>query len=151
MKTSKAGRDLIERFEGLRLQAYQDAAGIWTIGYGHTGLSGGPSRVKEGDVCTSAQADEWLEVDIGQAERAINAVVKIPLSQNQFDALVAFVFNIGWAAFEGSTLLRLLNSGNPGLASAQFLKWDYVDGHQNEGLLRRRLAERALFDGQSPV
>ena len=139
MKTSQQGIALIEQFEGLRLAAYQDGAGIWSIGVGHT------DRVKEGDTCTSAQADEWLQQDIEQAERAVNTLVKIPLNQNQFDALVSFTYNLGWASLEESTLLRLLNAGATQLAAAEFPKWDDVAGKVSEGLLKRRMAERALF------
>jgi lysozyme len=145
MKTSPKGIALIEQFEGLRLSAYQDGAGIWTIGYGHTGLSGGPSRVKQGDVCTSAQADEWLEYDMNQSVRAVNTLVKAPINQNQFDALVSFTYNLGWASLEGSTLLRLVNARNPEQAAAEFPKWNHVAGEVSEGLTRRRLAEQALF------
>ena len=139
MKTSQKGIALIEQFEGLRLAAYQDGAGIWSIGVGHT------DRVKEGDTCTSAQADEWLQQDIEQAERAVNTLVKIPLNQNQFDALVSFTYNLGWASLEESTLLRLLNAGATQLAAAEVPKWDDVAGKVSEGLLERRMAERALF------
>lgn len=139
MKTSARGIALIEQFEGLRLQSYQDGAGVQTIGYGHT------DKVKEGDTCTSAQADEWLESDVAQAERAVNALVKVPLNQNQFDALVSFTYNLGWAALEGSTLLRLLNAGATQIAAAEFSKWDHVAGVVSAGLLRRRQAEQALF------
>lgn len=139
MKTSPTGIALIERFEGLRLEAYQDRAGLWTCGYGHT------SGVKSGDTCTSAQADEWLESDVADAERAVNVLVKVPLNQNQFDALVSFTYNLGWSALEGSTLLRILNAGATSLAAREFLKWDHVAGVVSEGLLRRRTAEQELF------
>lgn len=145
MKTSEQGIAIIERFEGLRLEAYEDGAGVWTIGYGHTGLAGGMTRVKKGDVCTSAQADEWLEEDVALAERAINVLVKVPLNQNQYDALVSFTYNLGWAALESSTLLRLLNAGATRIAAAEFVKWDYVAGKPSPGVLKRRQAEQALF------
>lgn len=145
MKTSPKGIALIEQFEGLRLAAYQDGAGIWTIGYGHTGLNGPAACVRQGDVCTSAQADEWMDSDVGEAERAVNTLVKIPLNQNQFDALVSFTYNLGWASLEGSTLLRLLNAGATQIAAAEFPKWDHVAGKVSEGLLERRMEERALF------
>lgn len=145
MKTSPKGIALIEQFEGLRMAAYQDGAGVWTLGYGHTGRSGPGDCVKEGDTCTSAEADAWLDVDVAEAERAVNVLVRVPLSQNQFDALVSFTCNLGWASLEGSTLLRLLNAGATQIAAAEFPKWDHVAGKVSEGLLERRMEERALF------
>lgn len=147
MQTSPKGIALIEGFEALRLVAYQDDAGIWTIGYGHTGMSGGLTRVKAGDTCTSAQADEWMTEDVASAERAVNTLVRVPLLQNQFDALVSFTFNLGWAALESSTLLRLLNAGAIQIASAEFPKWNHVKGVVSKGLTARRLAEQEMFIG----
>ena len=141
MFISACGIALIEKFEGLRLKAYQDGAGIWTIGYGHT------SGVKEGDTCTSAQADDWLDSDIAEAEHAVNGMVHVVMTQDQFNALVSFVYNLGPNALQGSTLLRLLNAGASALAAAEFLKWDHVAGIVSAGLLKRREAEQALFLG----
>lgn len=139
MTVSSKGSALIEQFEGLRLAAYQDGGGIWTLGYGHT------NQVKAGDTCTSAQADEWLDSDIASAERAVNAMAHVALTQGQFDALVSFAYNLGPNALQESTLLRLMNSGNPALAASEFPKWDHVAGQVSEGLSRRRMAEQALF------
>lgn len=141
MNISAKGIALIEQFEGLRMHAYQDGAGIWTIGYGHT------SGVKPGDVCTSAQADEWLDSDIAQAERAVNTMARVPMTQGQFDALVSFTYNLGGNALQGSTLLRLLNAGATQIAASEFPKWDHVAGAVSAGLLKRRVAEQALFLG----
>ncbi len=139
MTLSSAGVAFIEQFEKLELTAYADLGGVPTIGYGHC------RGVKLSDTCTAAQADAWLEQDCAEAEAAVNRCVRIPLTQNQFDALTSFTFNCGVAAFGGSTMLRLLNSGNPRLASAEFPKWDHVAGVVTPGLLRRRLAEQSLF------
>ncbi len=145
MKTSPKGIALIEQFEGLRLAAYQDGAGIWTLGYGHTGRSGPGACVKQGDVCTSAMADEWLESDVSEAERAVNTLAHVAMNQNQFDALVSFTYNLGWASLESSTLLRLLNSGATRIAADEFPKWNHVAGAVSKGLTARRAAEQALF------
>lgn len=143
MKTSPQGLTLIRQFEGIRLAAYQDSAGVWTIGVGHT-LTGF-TRVKEGDTCTEEQAADWLVGDVEQAESCINSLVKVPLSQNQYDALVSFIFNLGCRAFSTSTLLRNLNGGSYTLAADQFPRWDNVAGKASAGLLKRRIAEQDLF------
>lgn len=130
---------LTQQFEGLRLEAYQDTGGVWTIGYGHT------KGVKKGDKCTEAQALAWLMEDMREAEQTVNELVKIPVTQNQFDALVDFVFNLGRKAFRDSTLLRLLNTGDYKSAYNQFARWKYDNGRVIEGLVRRRKAEADLF------
>lgn len=139
MKTSADGLALIEQFEGLRLEAYQDGAGVWTIGYGHT------LNVAAGDTCTEEQAGAWLADDVAEAEERVNSLIHVPLSQNQFDALVSFTFNLGGQALAQSTLLRDLNGGSYTLAASQFPRWDNVSGKPSPGLLRRREAERELF------
>lgn len=139
MTTSPTGRQMIEGFEGLETKAYQDQRGIWTLGYGHI------AGVKQGDTCTKEQADEWLEEDLASAEKAVNAMVKALLNQNQFDALVSFTYNVGSGSLEHSTLLSLLNQGAIDGAANQFLAWDHINGVVSDGLLRRRTAERALF------
>lgn len=139
MKISAAGLALIEQFEGLRLASYQDGAGIWTIGYGHT------VDVFEGDTCTAEQAAEWLIEDVAEAEDSVNSLVKVSLSQNQFDALVSWAYNLGGQALASSTLLRDLNGGSYALAAAQFPRWDNIAGKPSPGLLRRRVAEQELF------
>lgn len=134
------GVALIKQFEGCRLTAYQDQRGIWTIGYGHTG-----PEVVQGLTCTQTQADSWLLADTHAASMAVLKDVDIILTQNQFDALVSFTFNVGIGNFAGSTLLKQLNAGHTALAADQFLVWDHVNGVPNAGLLRRRQAEQALF------
>ena len=139
MATSPAGRALIESFEGLRTESYQDTGGIWTLGYGHV------QGACEGNTCTPEQADAWLAEDLAMTEAGVNAAVAEPINQNQFDSLISLAFNIGLGAFRSSTLLKLLNSGNPALAAQQFVRWDQVNGKPSDGILRRRQAEAALF------
>lgn len=144
MTTSKNGRLLIESLEGLELVAYPDQRGIWTIGFGHVD----PAVVKKGLTCTEAEADAWLALDLHTAESAVNRLVKAPLTQNQFDALVSLTFNIGQGNFLESTVLKKLNLTIPtdyaGAADA-ILMWNRTAGEVNPGLMRRREAEKALF------
>lgn len=137
----KIGLALTEQFESCRLQAYQDLKGIWTIGWGHTGPEVGP-----GLTWTQDQADSQLAIDFTLAQACVNANLLIPISQEENDALVDLVFNIGRNAFRNSTLLKLLNAGNIENAAAQFDDWDHAEGKVVAGLLRRRQAETALFD-----
>jgi lysozyme len=139
MRYSQVGIRLTEGFEGLRLQAYQDSKGVWTIGYGHT------RGVYPGMVIGVAQAESFLLADITWAEAEVNRVVKAPLTQHEFDALVDFVFNCGSGNFEHSTLLQLLNHGDHVKAAAEFQKWDKCGGVALPGLLRRRRAEAEEF------
>jgi len=134
-----AGLETIKHFEDLALKAYICPAGIPTIGWGHT------KGVEMGDTCTYEQAEQWLREDCAEAERAVNAGVRVPITQNQFDALVSFTFNVGAGAFRRSTLLRLLNNGDYAGASAQFKRWTKSGGVVLKGLTRRRECERKLF------
>lgn len=144
MSLSQNGVDLIKGFEGLRLNAYQDSVGVWTIGYGHT------AGVRPGDHITQAQAEAYLRQDTGWAQQAVRDNVKVPLTQGQFDALMSFTFNLGAGALKGSTLLRDLNAGNYAAAQGEFGKWVHAGGQRLEGLVRRRAAEAALFGGHAP-
>jgi lysozyme len=139
MKYSAQGLALTEKFEGVRLTAYQDQVGVWTIGYGHT------RGVKPGDTCTEEQAQAWLREDIALCEQDVNTHVKVPLTQGEFDALVDFSFNLGCASLNGSTLLRLLNATDYHGAAAEFEKWDHAGGKVVAQLLQRREAEEQLF------
>jgi len=136
---SPTGIDLIKGFEGLRLKAYQDAGGIWTIGYGHT------LGVWADQSVTETQAEQLLLNDVQGAVICVDRKVGPEITQNQFDALVSFVFNVGCAAFCGSTLLRLINAGEDTLAAQEFVKWDHAGTQVLAGLLKRREAERDLF------
>jgi len=140
---SKDGLTLTEQFEGCRLVAYQDQVGVWTIGYGHTG-----SGVASGLTITQDQAIDLLTSDVAASAAYVNAAVTVELQQNEFDALVDFVFNLGRGAFAGSTLLKNLNAGQFDAAAAQFDLWDHAGGQVVAGLLRRRQAEQAMFQGQ---
>jgi lysozyme len=146
MNTSEAGLKLIRQFEGLRLKAYRCPAGIWTIGYGHT-TAAGPPEVREGMKITAAEADAILKRDLERFEAAVSAMVKVPLSQAQFDALVSFAFNCGTAALRRSTLLRRVNAGAFEAVPAELMKWTKADGRELPGLVRRRRAEAALWRG----
>lgn len=139
MKTSKNGINLIKTYEGCRLTAYKCPAGVWTIGYGHTG------NVKQGDKITQLQAETLLAVDLQRFEYSVNRSVKKSITQNEFDALVSFTFNVGIGNFEKSTLLKLINMGQFELASKQFERWIYAGGKPLTGLKKRRLAEKTLF------
>lgn len=138
---SKEGLALTEQFEGLRLTAYKDVAGLWTIGYGHTGTD-----VKPGMTITKEQAEALLAQDIKTAADAVNRLVTYAgMTQGQFDALVDFTFNVGVHNFEGSKLLVLINEGHLTEAANQFERWNTAGGQVVAGLLRRRMAEQRLF------
>ena len=141
--TSDKGIRAIEGYEGVRLSAYLDSVNVPTIGVGHT------LGVKMGDVITKEQAEEFLRADLEDAEYAVNKYVLMPLNQNQFDALVSFVFNLGAGAFKGSTLLKRLNAGLYKEAADEFLKWNKAGGKVLQGLVNRRVAERAMFLDES--
>ena len=138
---SAQGLALIKRHEGLRLSVYMDAAGKPTIGYGHL--------IKPGETfppaITEAEAERILLRDTQIAQNAVRNNVKVPINQNQFDALVSLVFNIGAGAFEKSTLLRLLNQGFYNAAAEQFLAWKRAGSHPDI-LLPRRRKEKELFE-----
>lgn len=142
MKINKNGFELIKEFEGLRLSSYLCSAGVPTIGYGHT------KDVEMGMEISEAEAEEYFRQDLAEFEETVNSeIVKVPLNEDQFSALVSFAFNAGKYAFEDSTLLKLLNNEDYQGAADQLLLW--VAG-EDEGLLgrvRRRKAERALFLG----
>ena len=137
---SKAGVELIKRFEGLRLAAYLDAVGVPTIGYGHT------RGVQLGQKISEAAAEALLKEDLARFETAVNALATVAITQNEFDALVSFAFNAGADALRNSTLLRLLNAGAPRHDVAnQLLRWNKAGGRALAGLTARRGAERDLF------
>ncbi len=139
MQISEDGLALIRKFEGCELTAYKDAVGIWTIGYGHI------NGVSDGDTCTESEADDWLKEDTRRAQTCVNQSVSAELTQNEFDALVSFVFNLGCGALRGSTLLKLVNDGRMDEAASQFLRWNHAGGRELAGLTARRHAESELF------
>jgi len=146
MKISPTGIKLIKSYEGLRLNSYICPAGVWTIGYGHTGGVEPNTKIDE------KTADAYLKQDLVKFEKAVLTYVTIDLNQNQFDALVSFCFNVGPQAFKGSTLVKRLNNGeNPNSVAAEELpKWNKGDGKVLEGLNRRRSAELELFCSEPP-
>ena len=129
---SAQGIDLVKKFEGLRLEAYQCSAGVWTIGYGTT------ANIRQGMKITRTQAEEYLVRDLLAFEQSINARVKVPLTQNQFDALICFVYNVGVGAFGKSSLLKLLNAGNYEAVPSQLMRWTKAGGKELIGLVKRR-------------
>ena len=143
MKTSQKGVSFIREFEGLETDAYQDVVGIWTIGVGHTG-----PEVKKGMTITESAALDILGKDLDKFEKGVAKLVKVPLSQDQFDALVSFSFNVGLGNFQSSTLLKLLNQGNYEAVPTQLLRWNKAGGKEVAGLTRRRAAEGQLWKGQ---
>jgi len=139
LQISEGAVELVKEFEGLGPIAYLDAVGVLTIGYGHT------MGVYEGQTVTKAQAEQYLRDDLREAQRDVQALVKVPVSQQMFDALCSFDFNLGANNLGKSTLLKYLNQGMYSAAADQFLRWDHAGGRVLKGLSRRRAAERALF------
>lgn len=137
---SDKGLKLTKFFEGLRLTAYQDCVGVWTIGYGHTGPD-----VHVNLTITEEEAEQLLVADAAKAAAAVSQLVTVGLNQNQFDALVDFVFNLGPGSLAKSTLLRELNAGNNSAAANQFPLWVHAGNSVVEGLVARRKAEQELF------
>jgi lysozyme len=137
---SGSGLKLTEQFEACRLIGYADVKGVPTGGYGHTG-----PEVYVGMQITQLQAEQWLLQDVQHAVNAVNALVTVPLTQGEFDALCDFTFNCGAGALASSTLLRLLNNGDYQGAAEQFERWDLAGGQVVAGLLRRRQAEVQEF------
>lgn len=139
MKISEKGIKVLKNFEGCKLTAYQDSVKVWTIGYGHT------ATAKPGMVISQAEAERLLLVDLANFEQGVMNMVKVPLKQTQFDALVVFSYNVGLGNLRSSTLLKKLNAGNYEGAANEFPKWNKAGGKVLNGLVRRRDAERTLF------
>lgn len=155
MKISQNGLEELEISEGLELKQYKDTGGKWTIGIGHLIT---PKETKSGKIIidgvpvdylkgiTKDQAYKICDQDVDIAEKAVNSFVKVKLNQNQFDALVSFVFNVGVEAFRKSTLLKVLNKGDFKGVRAQLKRWVYDDGRVIPGLANRREREADLFE-----
>jgi lysozyme len=137
------GIAMIKRFEGFSAKAYLDTGKVLTIGYGHTSDSN--YVVKPGAVITEAKAEALLKLDLREAEDTVERLVKVPLNDNQFAALVSFVFNVGEGQFKGSTLLRKLNKGDYASVPSELSKWVYDNGKRLNGLVNRRNAEGGLW------
>ena len=142
-KTGNEGISLIKAFEGCKLKAYQCSANVWTIGYGHT------RGITEGNTCTQQEADEMLVDDVKEFEGYVNDIVNIELTQSQFDALVAWTFNLGPTNLRNSTLLKRLNDGDLADVPNQMRRWNKAGGKVLAGLTRRREAEALLFQGEN--
>lgn len=141
MKPSQACIEFIKEWEKLRLVAYQDGGGVWTIGWGHT------EYVEPGDTCTEQEADEFLRQDVQEAAGAIDDYVDVELTQPQYDALVSWAFNVGRNAVKNSTMVRMLNQGRSAKDVApQFDRWNKDNGKVVAGLTRRRASEREMFE-----
>jgi len=141
--TSEEGISLIKKFEGCELEAYQCSANVWTIGYGHT------RGVNEGDSCTQQEADNMLVDDLQEFEGYVNEIVNAELTQNQFDALVAWTYNLGPTNLKDSTLLKRLNENDFADVPHQIRRWNKAGGKVLDGLVRRREAEALLFQGEA--
>lgn len=141
MRTSQRGIDLIKEFEGFSERVYLCPGGVYTIGYGHT------RGVQIGDTCTREKAEDYLKDDLREAEEVVLALVSVPLTQNQFDALVSLVYNIGSGNFYDSTIRRVinLNIGNIEEYRRAWMMWVKSRGKVLKGLVRRREAEFKLF------
>lgn len=136
---NQAGIDLIKSFEQCRLTSYEDGAGIWTLGWGHT------RGITANMTCTQAQADQWFLEDIQETQKILSGLVPSTITANQFSACVSLAYNIGTGHFASSTLLKKLRGHDIAGAADQFLVWDKVAGAHSPGLQRRRQAERQLF------
>jgi lysozyme len=149
---TKEGVDLVKSFESCRLVAYRGIDDKWTIGWGRS------RNVKEGDVCSQEQADQWLEEDLADFERMILLCISPQITDNQLSALVSFTYNVGLGYKGIKDGFKVLKSGEPSsllkylrllrweMAAAEFPKWDKCGGIVVDGLLRRRMAEKALFE-----
>ncbi|MDY0424939.1 lysozyme [Enterobacter rongchengensis] len=144
MQTSDKGIAMIKQFEGCKLTAYQDSVGVWTIGYGWTKpVDGKPIRA--GMTIKQETAERLLKTGLVSYESDVSRLVKVGLTQGQFDALVSFTYNLGARSLATSNLLRKLNAGDYAGAADEFLRWNKAGGKVLNGLTRRREAERALF------
>ncbi|HGG8841610.1 MULTISPECIES: lysozyme [Enterobacter] len=144
MQTSDKGIALIKEFEGCKLTAYQDSVGVWTIGYGWTQpVDGKPIRA--GMTIKQETAERLLKTGLVSYESDVSRLVKVGMTQGQFDALVSFTYNLGARSLSTSTLLRKLNAGDYTGAAAEFMSWNKAGGKALKGLTRRREAERTLF------
>lgn len=146
-KINQETLDHIKKSEGLRLKAYPDPATggePWTIGYGHTSMAG-PPAVKRGMVITNQEAEAILRADVEKFAAKVAAVITVPVTENQFGAVVSFAFNVGIGNLRASTLLKKLNAKDYAGAANEFLKWTKAAGKVLPGLVTRRQEERALF------
>ena len=142
MHISQEGIDLVKKFEGCKLEAYQCAAGVWTIGYGST------HGVQKGHVWTQERAEVMLVNELEEYGKYVEELVTLPINQCQFDALTSWTFNLGPSNLQSSTMLKVLNQGDYEGVPYQIKRWNKVNGQVNDGLIRRREAEALLFEGK---
>ena len=142
MRISEEGKALIKKFEGCELESYRCSADVATIGYGHT------KDVSDGDTCTQEEADQMLAEDLEEFEDYVDKLVTVDLDQNQFDALVAWTFNLGPTNLKSSTMLKVLNEGKHENVPGEMRRWNKAGGETLEGLIRRREAEGLLWDNK---
>ena len=142
MKISQEGLSLIKKFEGCRLEAYYCSGGVLTIGYGHTG------GVKESDTITQEEAEKLLRADVFKFEEYVEDNVMVELDQGQFDALVAWTFNLGPGNLRESTMLKRLNEADYASVPSEMKRWNKAGGKTLDGLIRRRNAEALLFQSK---
>ena len=142
MKTSAEGVALIKKFEGCKLESYLCSGDVWTLGFGHT------RGVKEGDSCTQEQAEQTLVDDLFEFEKYVHKHVNVALDQNQFDALVAWTFNLGPTNLRESTLLKRVNEERFSDVPTEIRRWNRAGGEVVQGLVRRRAAEALLWQGK---
>jgi len=142
VKCSQEGLELIKKFEGCKLKSYKCPAGVWTIGYGHT------EDVKEGDIVSPQEADKLLRADVFKFEEYVADNVMVNLTQNQFDALVAWTFNLGVGNLRNSTMLKKLNNADYTSVPFEMKRWNKAAGKTLDGLVRRRQAESLLFESK---
>lgn len=145
MRLSSTGLDLLKRRTGLTLDARQDGAGLWFIGYAHYG------DVHEGMTITQDEAEAKLEHEIGRYETQLAGMLQVPVSQGQWDALLLLVFDYGLMRIRSSILIRLVNSGDVERAADEFLKWIQIRGRPDMQMARRRAVEREMFLQRSQV
>jgi|TARA_R110000787_G_scaffold237170_1_gene343619 lysozyme len=142
MEISSEGISLIKKFEGCELEAYKCAAGVWTIGYGHT------KDVTEGMEITQAEAETMLKDELLDYCNYVDMYVQVPLEQNQFDALVSWTYNLGPTNLKSSTMLKVLNTGKYEDVPEQIKRWNKANGKMLDGLIRRREAESLMFQNK---
>jgi lysozyme len=136
----------IQQFEGLKLKAYKDSVGIWTIGFGNIFNLDTGNPIKEGDEISLETAERWLKIEVDNLQAKMRKVITVPLNDNQWTALTSLTYNIGFGAFKRSTLLRLLNAGaSKDEVAKQILRWNKAGGKEVKGLTNRRQAESNLF------
>lgn len=140
-KTSQSGINLLKELEGCRLEAYKCSAGVWTIGYGHTGKT-----INMNTKITQAEAENFLKIDLEYFEKGVNNAVKVGINQNQFDSLVCFSYNVGLSAFQSSTMLRKINMNKFKEVPKEFKKWVYAGKTKIKGLEIRREKEIKLWN-----